>query len=262
MNVMLRRLAIASSVFLCTTVQSQGLFSDDEARRAILDLRAKITALEAENQSLVNRLDGMAKGQLDLFGQLERLRSELAAIRGGVEQNSQASTVNAQQQKELFQSLESQLAQAKERLAKFEPQPVDIGGQTVMAQPAEKKLFEQARDQMQAKDFKAAAGSFYRFNQRFEDSALSPYALNYEGTLHYALKNYPSARRALETLVDKHPGHPVTADGMLTLASAQIESERVTQARQTLTALTKTFPNTPQAKMAADRLKSLGGKKK
>jgi TolA-binding protein len=91
---------------------------------------------------------------------------------------------------------------------------------------------------------------------------LSPYALNYEGTLHYALKNYPSARRALETLVDKHPSHAITADGMLTLASAQIESERVTQARQTLTNLTKRFPGTPQAKMASDRLKSLGAKKK
>ena len=262
MKVLLRALALASGLTLFSAAQAQGLFSDDEARRAILDLRAKITALETENQSLVNRLDGMAKGQLDLFGQLERLRSELAAIRGGVEQNSQASSVNAQQQKELFQSLESQLAQAKERLAKFEPQPVEVGGQTVMAQPAEKKLFEQAREQMQAKDFKAAASSFYRFNQRFEDSALSPYALNYEGTLHYALKNYPSARRALETLVDKHPSHATTADGMLTLASAQIESERVTQARQTLTNLTKKFPGTPQAKMASDRLKSLGTKKK
>jgi tol-pal system protein YbgF len=262
MKVMLRVLAFSSALTLLSTSQAQGLFSDDEARRAILDLRAKITALETENQSLVNRLDGMAKGQLDLFGQLERLRSELAAIRGGVEQNSQASTVNAQQQKELFLSLEKQLSQAKERLAKFEPQPVEVAGQTIMAQPAEKKLFEQARDQMQAKDFKSAASSFYRFNQRFEDSALSPYALNYEGTLHYALKSYPSARRALEALVEKHPTHPITADGMLTLASAQIESERVSQARQTLSQLTKQFPNSPQAKMAADRLKSLTPKKK
>ncbi|MFZ9764463.1 MAG: tol-pal system protein YbgF, partial [Burkholderiaceae bacterium] len=99
MKVLLRALVLSSGLTLLSAAQAQGLFSDDEARRAILDLRGKITALETENQSLANRLDGMAKGQLDLFGQLERLRSELAAIRGGVEQNSQASTVNAQQQK-------------------------------------------------------------------------------------------------------------------------------------------------------------------
>lgn len=261
----LRSRALASGLLWLaglSPLAAQGLFSDDEARRAILDLRAKVATLETDNQALINRLDGMAKGQLDLFSQLEKLRAELASLRGGVEQNSQATSVTARQQKELFQSLESQLAQAKERLAKVEPQPVEIGGQSVLVPPEEKQLFEQARGQMQSKDFKAAAASFYRFNQRFDGSALAAHALNYEGTLHYAMKNYPSARRALEALVERHPDHPVTADGMLTLASAQLESERPTQARQTLQALVKKFPSSPQAKMATDRLKSLAAPKK
>ena len=78
MKVLLRALALASGLTLFSAAQAQGLFSDDEARRAILDLRAKITALETENQSLVNRLDGMAKGQLDLFGVFRLSRQVLS----------------------------------------------------------------------------------------------------------------------------------------------------------------------------------------
>ena len=53
-------LAVALSLAAGQAAHAQ-LFSDDEARRAILDLRAKTVTLEAENQALAGRLDEIGR---------------------------------------------------------------------------------------------------------------------------------------------------------------------------------------------------------
>jgi tol-pal system protein YbgF len=236
---------------------SAQLFSDDEARRAILDLRAKITTLEADNQALSGRLDGMARGQLELFSQIEKLREDLANLRGTLEQTSQATTVNKQQQKELFQNLEQQLQQADARLRQFEPQPLEIDGQTLTVSPGQKQAFEAIQASIAAKDFKAASSQLVRFNQNHPTSPLAPWSLFFEGTVHYAQKNFQSAIRALRSLQERHPQHPKTADGMLTLAASQVELGHITNSIRTLRELIQRFPNTEQAKTAKARLSTI-----
>jgi tol-pal system protein YbgF len=236
---------------------SAQLFSDDEARRAILDLRAKVAAMEADNQALSGRLDGMARGQLELFSQIERLREDLANLRGTLEQTSQATTVNKQQQKELFQNLEQQLQQADARLRQFEPQPFEVDGQMLTVSPGQKQAFEAIQSAIAAKDFKTASNQLVRFNQSHPTSPLAPWSLFFEGTVHYAQKNFQSAIRALNALQERHPQHPKTADGMLTLSASQVEAGQTTNATKTLQELIKRFPNTEQAKTARSRLASI-----
>lgn len=250
-------LVAAGLMAVLSVPASAQLFSDDEARRAILDLRAKITTLEADNQALSGRLDGMARGQLELFSQIEKLREDLANLRGTLEQTSQATTVNKQQQKELFQNLEQQLQQADARLRQFEPQPLEIDGQTLTVSPGQKQAFEAIQASIAAKDFKAASSQLVRFNQSHPTSPLAPWSLFFEGTVHYAQKNFQSAIRALRSLQERHPQHPKTADGMLTLSASQVEVGQTTNATKTLQELIKRFPNTEQAKTARSRLASI-----
>ena len=58
------------------------LFGDDNARRAILDLRQRLdTAITAQNK-LVEDNEQMRRSMLDLQTQIETLRNELAQSRG------------------------------------------------------------------------------------------------------------------------------------------------------------------------------------
>lgn len=249
-------LAVALSLAAGQAAHAQ-LFSDDEARRAILDLRAKTVTLEAENQALAGRLDGMARGQLELFSQIERLRADLAVLRGSIEQATQSSSLTRQQQKELFQNLEQQLQKADARLRQVEPQIFDIDGQSLSVSPEEKLSFEAIQAAVATKDFKAAVDQLVRFNQRHAGSSLAPWGLFLEGTMHYAQKNFQASILALSSLRDRFPQHPKTADGLLTLAASQVEAGQIRNATRTLQDLIKRNPNSEQAKTAKARLATL-----
>src|SRR6478672_3571811 len=73
-------LAVTAAALAAPLQAHAGLFDDDEARRAILDLRSRIDAVNA-------RVDGKADktSSLDLSGQNEQLRNEIAKLRGQIE---------------------------------------------------------------------------------------------------------------------------------------------------------------------------------
>ena len=98
-----------------------GLFDDDEARKAILDLRAKVEAFQRdvnERLNIVNgrldRLEQTARGQLTLANEIEQLRSEMAKLRGQLE-------VQANELSELQRKNRDQVAQLNEKLRRFDP---------------------------------------------------------------------------------------------------------------------------------------------
>ena len=75
------RVPALAALLLCGVISNAhaGLFEDDEARRAILDLRQRLDAVEKSDSQLRNSL-------LDLQSQLEMMRQELAQSRGRNEQ--------------------------------------------------------------------------------------------------------------------------------------------------------------------------------
>ena len=62
------------------------LFSDDEARRAIIDLRVRVESLSSTIDEMDKRLQSSAQGQLQLLNENERLRQDIARLRGLVEE--------------------------------------------------------------------------------------------------------------------------------------------------------------------------------
>ena len=65
-----------------------GLFDDDEARRAILDLRKRVEQRSAQARAAPNdenRAD-LRRSLLDLQNQIEQLRDDIATLRGQNEQ--------------------------------------------------------------------------------------------------------------------------------------------------------------------------------
>src|SRR3989338_4977050 len=82
----LRPLVMAMATLLSGAGAHAGLFEDDEARRAILDVRMQRTqdteAANAKLAALTAQVDQLKRSLLDMNAQVEQLRSELARQQG------------------------------------------------------------------------------------------------------------------------------------------------------------------------------------
>jgi TolA-binding protein len=246
---LLTRLAFLSILFV-TSNSAWALFSDDEARRAILDLRARVEALSTRITELDQRIQSSAQGQLELLNENERLRSELAKLRGKLEETGRATVTGKDQQKDLFSDLD-------QRLKKLEPVPLQVNGKTYLLSPAEEKKFQETQTLLKAGEFQRAAQASSEFERLFPASALGPRVLFDRGTALYAAKDYANAITARQEFINRYLDHPQRPQAILNLAAAQAESGTRITARTTLLNLIRDYPNSDVIPEAKSRLKEL-----
>jgi tol-pal system protein YbgF len=215
------------------------LFEDNEARRAILDLRQKV---DKQNESLQQ----LQRALLEQQNQSEALRAELANLRGEKEQ--------------LTQDLKRQQDSAKvvsERLRKFEPSKVTLDGVEFMAEPAETKAYEDALAVFRQGDFATAANVFSDFTRRYPRSGYGVAALFWLGNAQYANRDYKEAIKNFSALLTRAPDHARAPESLLSVANCQLELKDTKAARKTLTDLVKSYPQTEAATAANERLAKL-----
>lgn len=249
--------ACMMSAALWAGTASAALFGDDEARRAILDVRAKVTEQQAQIDAISKRLDDLAaraepavRAQLDAQNQLEALRQEIARLRGQLEVQGNDLANAQRRERDLYGDLDA-------RIKKFEPQAVQVDGQTVAVDPAERKAYDEALAQFRGGEFRGAQTSFQQFLRDHPDSPYAANSMFWLGSAQFALKDYRGAMSTHQSLLNKYPDNPRAADATLNLAYAQIESGDRKTARRTLETVISRYPSTPAAQAAKDRLSSL-----
>jgi tol-pal system protein YbgF len=189
----------------------------------------------------------LASTQLELQGQIERLKLENAQLRGQIE--------NLQKQsEELIASQKTNYRDLDLRLNKLEPQILEIEGVTGTIQPGEKAAYDEALAAFQAGQLKKADAGFTAFVRKYNASPYLPLALYWLGNTKYALKEYPSAITQLQLLIKTYPKHPRIPAAMLTLGNCQLESGNKTAARKTYGDLIANFPDTEVAVEARQML--------
>ena len=232
--------AVALAAGMCmSSMTHAGLLEDDEARRAILELRQKVEQQGEEIKQFQN-------GLLNQQNEFEALRSEMARLRG--------------EKEELMQQLRQQQQQTQvvdERLKKFEPSSVTVDGVEFVADPAETKAYEDALAVFRKGDFKGASTVFSDFMRRYPKSGYVVPSLFWLGNAQYANRDYKEAIRNFSALVAKAPNHMRAADSMLSVASCQLELKDLKAARATLDDVIKKYPNTEAASAAKERLSKL-----
>lgn len=131
-----------------------GLFSDDEARQAILDLRTRVDTLDDTQKNkltqLNDKLDQLRNSVLELNNQLEQLRADLAKQRGQNELLARDVAELQRKQKDLQQGVD-------ERVSKLEPQSLTLDGKTFTVDPEEKRSYDEAIGRLRQADFEGAA---------------------------------------------------------------------------------------------------------
>lgn len=234
---------------------SAGLFDDEEARRAILDLRQKIEAVRQEsdqkNADEVKRSTEEAtqlrRSLLELQNQLEAAKADIARLRGQNEQLARDVSEMQRKQKDAAQAVD-------ERLRKFEPARVSLDGKEFVAEPSEKRDFEANLAIFRKGDFANAAVGFVDFLSRNPQTGYRSSSLFWLGNAQYATKDYKSAMTNFRSLVKETPDHSRVPEAMLAIANCQLETKDAKGARKTLEDLVASFPSTEAASAAKDRL--------
>lgn len=233
------------TAFSCASIQAHAaLFDDNEARKAILDIRTKLDSV----QSAVNTKADKSTS-IDLNNQNEQLREEISRLRGQIEVLTNELANTQKRQKDFYVDLDN-------RLRKMEPQRVTVDGKEVSIAPAEQSAYDVALAQFKAGDYKNAGASFYDFTRRFPQSGLTPSAQYWLGNTYYAQRDYRNAIIAQQAVVKNYPDNPKASDALLNIASCQMELKDKAAAKRTLETLVAQYPESPSAQTAKERLAS------
>lgn len=253
---MLRHSLAAACVAACTLAPFAAhaqLFSDDEARRAIIQLRERVTTVQNElNTKLENELRGKMDrtGSLELHNQIESLKQDISRLRGQVEVLGNELANAQKRQNDFYADLDT-------RLRKIEPQKVVVDGQELSVQQVEQRAYEAALAYFRESDYRNAAAAFYDFTMRYPQSQLTPAAQYWLGNTYYAQRDYKNAIAAHKIVLDRFPRDSRAPEALLNIASCHIELKDRAAAKTALESLVASYPDSPAATTARERLANL-----
>jgi tol-pal system protein YbgF len=275
--------ALLTLACLVAPPASAALFEDDEARRAILELRQRVDAqrkaLESgigeamsayaaeqrrqideqrrqfEELRRVNEELGALtrRSLLDLANQIEALRGEIARLRGQDEQLARDVAEVQRRHKDIAEAS----SKTDERLRKLEPVKVSLDGKEFSADAAEKTEFEVALAAFRKGDFPLAQTAFTDFLRRHGSSGYRPNALYWLGNAQYAVRDYKDAIGSFRAFLSAAPEHARAPDALLAVANCQIELKDLKAARKTLGDVGTLYAQSEAAQAAKERLARL-----
>jgi tol-pal system protein YbgF len=259
-------LAVAAA--LTSTGAHAGLFDDEEARKAIVELRARVAAgddaakaRQAEQlgaiakqseqlAQLQEQLGALRRSLIDLNNQLDAARSEIAKLRGADEQLGRDVADLQKRQRDVGQSLD-------DRLRRVEPVKFVVDGRELLVSPDEKRAYEEAMATLRAGDFEKATTALGGFQRRFAGSGLADTVRFWLGNAQYGRRDYKEAMTTFRTFVSASPDHPRAPEALLALANSQAETKDPKAARATLQELLKAYPQSEAAVAGKERLAAI-----
>lgn len=223
---LLRPAAIAMTLSIGALCASPAqAFSDDEARQAILDLRAKVQQSTTRSQ----------QATLQMADRIETLEQQVRTLRGQVERLEWEGKIGTQ-------SSQDQTSAKTKSLA---------------ADPKEQAAYDAPMGNFRSGKYKEAQAGFAGFIKNFPKSQLVASAQFYEGSSRYANRDFKGSIHELQELVKTDPKNPRAPDALLIVAACQVELNNISGAKASLQQIVKDYPDSASAQTAKSRLKIL-----
>lgn len=230
----------AGTVLLGVSHPAWALFGDDEARKAILDLR--------------ERMEVVQNGQMLLQGQIDQLREQNAQLIGRIEQLTNDLVVQQRSMKDLYGDLNT-------RIAVFEPAAAKLDGKDITVSPEEKRLYDLGVKLFTQEKYVQAAETMSVLAMLYPESPYAASAVYWQGNARYAAGDLNETVQVMNRLSTDFPDSVRVPEGELTKAAALTGLNKRTDAINTLKAIVKNYPDTETAKLAQERLKALETKR-
>ena len=250
---MLKQRAFLLLALCCAAPAQAGLFSDDEARKQIQQLEARVLKLETASEQ-------QTKSLLDLLGQIEALNDEIRKLRGQNEELAHGLQSTEKREKDFYVDLDT-------RLRRFEPTDSsaqagsDPSAEAAPLDPhdisAENRAFESAYGLFKGGSHANAAMAFQEFLKKHPGSVHVPNAHYWLGNALFVLKDYQGALDTYQGLLKAFPGVPHAPDILFSIAGCQQELKLDAAAKKTLKQLIAKYPSSEAAAKAKELLVTL-----
>lgn len=267
-----------------------GMFDDDEARKQIVQLRSQMGETQRTLDQRIAELEAQARNRsiIDLFNQVETLKSEFARLRGQIEllQNEMENT--QKRQRDLYVDLDGRLrkaeAQLTEQAARAAQMPPAVVGPVIAQGPvtsvnpppgtdptrampptnavppsamdpvAEQRAYDQGLEHFRGGRFGDAVTAFQLFIRNFPKSILVPSAQYWIGNSLYAVRDFRGAIAIQRQLLSQYPDSAKASDALLNIASAQGELGDLQGSRATMQEVIAKYPSSEAGVKAKQRL--------
>jgi len=279
------------ALWLVPLAARAALWDDEEARRRIEQTNLRVAQVQKQLEDRIAALELQLKNQglVELFSQVELLKSDIARLRGQIEVLNHEQDQLQKRQRDLYIDLDSRLRRLEggpgasvPPAASAAPAPGPVAtappapGPAAAAPPAsaavpgsaapasvagaadaaaiEQRAYDVALDQFKAGNYAAAIASFNAFVKNYGKSLLAPSAYYWIGNSQFALKDYRAAIATQRQLVAAFPGNPKVPDALLNIATSQFELGDGASSRRTLEELIAKHPQSDAAVKARQRL--------
>jgi len=282
--------ALAAALLVALPARA-ALWDDEEARRRIEQTNLRVAQVQKQLEDRIAALELQLKSQglVELFGQVEQMKADVARLRGQIEVLNHEQEQLQKRQRDLYIDLDSRLRRLEggpganvPLAASGAPAPGPVAAPppapgTVAAAPPtpgtapgsataspgtgaadagaiEQRAYDVALDQFKAGNYAAAIASFNAFVKNYGKSPLAPSAYYWIGNSQFALKDYRAAIATQRQLVAAFPGNPKVPDALLNIATSQFELGDGAASRRTLEELIAKHPQSEAADKARQRL--------
>ena len=233
------------------------IFADNDARRAILQLRDtvaaqndRLNALARQVSDLEKRVQAVQNGLAETASRHDQSTETMDHLRGSTEDLAHQVAILQKNQHDFYSDID-------QRLHKLEPLSVNVDGKTVQVDRREEQDYEAAVSAFRSGDYRSAARSFREFAAHYPGSAYGAAAQFWLGSSYFARKEYSAAVVAQRTLISRFPDSPHVPEALLNMAASETAMGEVRSARVTLQRIVHDFPGTDFAKLAQHRLAAL-----
>lgn len=262
---MVRIFSIALPLLLFVGQAHAQLFGgDDEARRRIEALRQQVQEQTRTIDERLSKIEsnvnssGSRDAIIDLSGQLDALKNDIAKLRGQIEVLANQADVAERRQKDLYLDIDTRLRKLEQAREQASAQPPAggqaPGGDANEASPAETRAYQAALDQFKLGNYALAVAAMQGFMVTYPQSKLAPNAQYWIGMAYSGQRNYKEAIVAQRKLLAAWPDSDKAPDAMLSIASAQETMGDRKSAQRTLQELIGRFPSSSSAAAAKQRL--------
>lgn len=233
-----------------------GLFADDDARKQVKQLEARIIKLEQALTSTEQEKEQYIRSTIDLQMQMEALNTELRKLRGQNEELVHNLQDAEKRQKDFYIDLDT-------RLRRFEgndnsPAARADGTKDVAADPVgENRSFEAAYAYYKAENYQNAAAAFRDFLKNYPQSVHEANVQYWAGNSYFLLKDCKNSIASYQALIGKYPDHPRVPEAMINVSDCQLSQKNKAAAQKTLKQLISQFPGSDASEKAKKRLAAI-----
>ena len=225
--------AALAGILLTVNTSAWALFGDDEARKAIIELREQLKSQQEVQMGLYDRLEKLTKEVQNLRGQVDVLNNSLGKER----QNTQ----------DIYGALSS-------RIEEMDPKAKAAAAASDREIAAKQEL-DKCLAIFQKGDAAGAIACFNKMTQNYKRTKVYPDALYWLGSSHYMKGNLAQAISIEQTFISSNPKHAKVPEAYLVVGMAQMDSKKPQDAQATFSKLIKLYPKSEAAAMARKQMK-------